>query len=342
MPPSAPTPPAPSTAAGTQRSLLDRIDLHLIRVLHTVLTEQSVSRAALRLGMHQPAVSGALKRLRDLAGDPLLVRHGTQMVVTDAGRRMIEPAATILRTADTLFTEAQQFDPRTSTQRFSIAASDYLDPLFLPHLVADIKRHAPLSHVEIHALTGEADYREQLAQGAVDLVVGNWMQPPDELHMAHLFSDEVVSLVSQRHPAVRRGWTATEWLDAEHIAPTPNYPGARGIIDQMLDERGLQRRITVRCSYFGLIPEMVADSLLVLTTSRQFCERYTARLPLAILPCPVPMPPMLYYMLWHARSQHAGAARWLRDRTRQLIPGLRAHADASPPRSTNPTEETRL
>ena len=93
------TPAAAPAGPAAERDPLERIDLHLIRVLHTVLTEGSVSRAALRLGMHQPAVSAALKRLRELAGDPLLVRHGAQMVATDAGRRMIEPAASILRTA---------------------------------------------------------------------------------------------------------------------------------------------------------------------------------------------------------------------------------------------------
>ncbi len=325
MSPTVPKPDSPSTPpAAVERSLLDRIDLHLIRVLHTVLTEESVSRAALRLGMHQPAVSSALKRLRQIAGDPLLVRHGARMVTTDTGRRMIEPAASILRTAEMLFTEAQQFDPRTSTQRFLIAANDYLDPLFLPQLVVDLKRQAPLSRVEIHALTDEADYRAKLAQGEIDLVIGNWLQPPDELHMAHLFSDEVVSMVSKRHPAARRGWTEAEWLEAEHIAPTPNFPGARGIIDQVLDERGVQRRITVRCTQFGLIPRMVADSLLVLTTGRQYCERFTSLLPVTILPCPVLMPPLLYYMLWHGRSQHASAGGWLRNHTRQVIQNLRA------------------
>ena len=81
------------------QALFDKIDLHLIRVLHTVLTERSVSRAAVRLGMHQPAVSAALKRLRDLAGDPLLVRSGASMMPTDAALRMVEPAALILRNA---------------------------------------------------------------------------------------------------------------------------------------------------------------------------------------------------------------------------------------------------
>jgi DNA-binding transcriptional LysR family regulator len=79
--------------------LFDKIDLHLIRVLHTVLTERSVSKAAIRLGMYQPAVSAALKRLRDLSGDPLLVRSGTGMVPTATGLRMVEPAAAILRSA---------------------------------------------------------------------------------------------------------------------------------------------------------------------------------------------------------------------------------------------------
>ena len=325
------TPAAAPAGPAAERDPLERIDLHLIRVLHTVLTEGSVSRAALRLGMHQPAVSAALKRLRELAGDPLLVRHGAQMVATDAGRRMIEPAASILRTAETLFTEAQRFDPRSSTQRFRIAASDYLDPLFLPQLVQRLAAEAPHARLEIHPLSAEFDYRRKLASGDVDLVVGNWLQPPDELHMAHLFSDEVVSLVSHRHPAVRRGWSEADWLEAEHVAPTPNFPGARGIIDQVLDERGVQRRITVRCAYFGLIPEMVAGSLLVLTTGRQYCERFVGQLPVTILPCPISLPPLLYYMLWHARSQHASAARWLRERTRQVITGLRTDGSGHPP-----------
>src|SRR5215218_6893839 len=110
--------------------LFDKIDLHLIRVLHTVLTERSVSRAALRLGMYQPAVSASLKRLRELAGDPLLVRSGAGMVPTDAGLRMIEPTASILRAAEVLFSDSRGFEPRSATTTFRLAAADYLDPLF--------------------------------------------------------------------------------------------------------------------------------------------------------------------------------------------------------------------
>lgn len=305
------------------QALFDKIDLHLIRVLHTVLTERSVSRAALRLGMYQPAVSASLKRLRELAGDPLLVRSGSGMVPTDAGLRMIEPSASILRAAEMLFSDARGFDPQNATSTFRVAASDYLDPMFLPQLVAQVRTQAPHCHVEIHPLSAALDYHAQLAQGDVDVVIGNWLQPPDDLHMGKLFADEVVCLVAEEHPAARRGWTVENWLEAEHIAPTPTHPGARGVIDEHLEGLGLARNIVARCPHFGLIPAMVASSLLVLTTGRQFCERFSGRLPVKILPCPVAFPELVYYQLWHERSHGSASARWLRERVKAVAAALR-------------------
>ena len=305
------------------QALFDKIDLHLIRVLNTVLTERSVSRAAIRLGMHQPAVSAALRRLRDLAGDPLLVRSGAGMVPTDAGLRMIEPSASILRAAEVMFSDARGFDPATAKTVFSLAASDYLDPLFLPHLVAQIKSQAPYCRIEMRALSPESDYRAHLAQGDIDIVIGNWTEPPDDLHMGRLFGDDVVCLVSRGHPAVRRGWDVKSWLEAEHIAPTPTYLGAKGVIDDHLEQLGLQRNIMARCPHFGLIPAMVASSLLVLTTGRQYCERYSEELPLKILPCPIEFPRMMYYQLWHERSHASNSAKWLRDRVKAVAMALR-------------------
>jgi DNA-binding transcriptional LysR family regulator len=305
------------------QALFDKIDLHLIRVLNTVLTERSVSRAAIRLGMYQPAVSAALKRLRELASDPLLVRSGLGMVPTDAGLRMIDPSARILRAAEVLFSDARGFEPATATTTFSLAASDYLDPLFLPQLVVQIKHQAPLCHVDIHPLSGDSDYGTRLAQGEFDIVVGNWPEPPDHLHMARLFGDEVVCLVAASHPATRRGWDSASWLASEHIAPTRLHPGAKGVIDLHLDTLGFRRNVTVRCPHFGLIPAMVADSLLVLTTGRQYCERFTATLPVKILPCPIVFPRLLYYQLWHERTHASASAKWLRERVKTVAATLK-------------------
>jgi DNA-binding transcriptional LysR family regulator len=304
-------------------SLFDKIDLHLIRVLHTVLTERSVSKAAIRLGMHQPAVSSALKRLRDFAGDPLLVRSGSGMVPTEAALRMLEPSASILRAAEMLFSDAKGFEPTTARNTFRVAASDYLDPFFLPQLVAQIKSQAPLTEIEILSLSGSADYRAQLAQGEVDVVIGNWPTPPDELHLGRLFGDEVVCLVSNKHPAVRRGWDEASWLEADHIAPGATHPGAKGVIDDHLTSLGLSRHIAARCPYFGQIPAMVASTLLVMTTGRQYCERFTDTLPVTILPCPVVFPRLMYYQLWHERTHTSASARWLRDCVKSVAAALK-------------------
>ncbi|SFU83775.1 transcriptional regulator, LysR family [Polaromonas sp. YR568] len=305
------------------QALFDKIDLHLIRVLNTVLTERSVSRAAIKLGMYQPAVSAALKRLRVLAGDPILVRSGSGMVPTDAGLRMIEPSASILRAAGMLFSDARGFDPATAEITFRLAASDYMDPLFLPQLVAQIKSQAPRCHIEIQPLSSESDYRSHLAKGDADLVIGNWSAPSDELHMARLFGDDVVCLVAKDHPAVRRGWDAAGWLASEHIAPAAMHPGAKGVIDEHLDSLGMVRNITVRCPHFGLMPSMVASSLLVMTTGRQYCERFASILPVKILPSPIEFPRMMYYQLWHERTHASNASKWLRERVKSVAAMLR-------------------
>ena len=303
-----------------QPHLFDKIDLQLIRTLHTLLIERSVSKTAMRLGQQQPAVSVALKRLRELTGDPILVRAGTGMVPTDVGLQMLGPVTQILQAAEGLFSPTRDFEPALACETFRIAASDTLDPLVLPSVMARVKSLAPGCRVEVHALSGHVQYAADLGQGLIDVVIGNWAQPSQELHRAQLFEDEIMCLVSQKHPAVRRGWTQEDWLACEHIAPTPAYPGWRGVIDEHLDRLSLVRNITARCAHFGLMPRMVASSLLVLTTGRQYCQRFLqgaeSHRGLALLPCPVDFPKMVYYQLWHERSHASAAAKWLREQVK--------------------------
>lgn len=310
----------------TSRPVFDTIELHLVRVFHTVISERSVSRAAMRLSSTQPAVSAQLKRLRTLVGDPLLVRSGAGMVPTEVALQLMGPAADLLRSAEQLFggkAGARAFTPGAAEVEFRIAASDYLDPLFLPLLVARLRQEAPRARLTIHALSAEFDYHARLARGEVDLVIGNWLEPPAELHIGRLFSDEIVCLVSADHVAVRqpREWTLPRYLDADHVAPTAMHTGGRGVIDEHLDRLGLRRRIVVRSPHFALVPTMLAHSpQLVLTTGRLFCERHLERLPLRIVPCPaaIGFPVMTYYQLWHDVTHSAASLRWLRETVRDV------------------------
>ncbi|MEO8248197.1 MAG: LysR family transcriptional regulator [Burkholderiales bacterium] len=313
----------------TQRTQFDKIELSLIRVLHTLITESSVSRAALRLASTQPMVSAQLKRLRELTGDPLLVRCGNQMAPTAVALQLLEPAARMLQDAQNLFGERsahQTFEPATSNAMFRIAASDFLDPFFLPTLVAQLKKEAPDVHLELVNLSGDFDYRRALASGDADLVVGNWLHPPEELHLGKLVSDEVVCLVSKDHPAVRLAqegrFTVEKYLECSHVAPMPFHLGARGVVDDQLERLGLRRDISVRSAHFSLIPLMVARSTLVLTTGGLFCSRYLDNLAVVALPCPIEFPPMAYYQLWHDLTHATASMRWLRDQVRQVAQQL--------------------
>lgn len=309
------------------RILFDKIDIHLIRVLHTVLTERSVSRTALKMGMHQPAVSAALRQLRTIVGDPLLVRSGSSMVTTDVGAHLIEPSAHVLAAAEALFGGTREFNPRTEKVTFRIGASDFLDPMFLPQLVTQIKLQAPLCRIEIRSLSEHIRYADQLASGELDIVIGNWTQPSEELHRVPLFEDKVVSLVSSTNPVVRRGWDQVAWLQAEHLAPTSTHLGGKGVIDEYLHSQGLERNIVARSQNFGLMPGMVASTLLVLTTGQHYCDRYIkgfgGQLPLTIVESPIDFPPMAYYQLWHDRSHLSTASVWLRKLVKSVADSLR-------------------
>ncbi|MGC4062258.1 MAG: LysR family transcriptional regulator [Aquabacterium sp.] len=332
-----------------KHTLFEKIDLSLIRVLHTVITECSVSRAAIRLQSSQPAVSSQLRRLRELTGDPLLVRCGQAMAPTDVALSLLAPAAAILQHAQGMFGQTstmREFDPGTSSLTFRIAATDYLDPYFLPELTLRVRRLAPGIRVEVVQLTADFEYRRSLARGEVDLVVGNWLEPSDELHLGRLVTDEVVCMVSEDHPAARlpkegkRAWTVDQYLAAEHVAPPALHPGGVGIIDEHLAMQGLRRNIVVRNPHFAQLPYMVAGSLLVLTTGRRFCERYAQQLRVKIVRCPVAFPAMNYYQLWHDLTHHSAASRWLREQVREVVRGLQlvrppARAEALPVRNAS-------
>lgn len=314
---------------------LDNIHLSLIKVLHVLVTERSVSRAALKLHSSQPQVSAQLARLRRLTGDELLVRAGNAMVPTPRALQLAEPAARILQDALRMFSPAQRggsFEPATAEETLRIAVSDYLDPLFIPELAAQVKREAPGLKLDFVGLSDSFDYRQALAAGEVDLVVGNWLYPPAELHIAPLLAEDVVCLMSDRHPARRAAqegrWTREQYLASDHVAPMPFHLGARGFIDDHLQTLGLQRAISVRAAHFSLIPLMVARSLLVLTSGRQFCQRYLATLPLVVVPCPIGIPTLTYYQLWHELSHKAPSMRWLREQVRDVVERLQHGSDA--------------
>jgi len=310
-------------------SLPRNLDLHLIRILYLLLVEKNVSRVALKLNQPQPSISASLRKLRELTGDPILVRGARGMVPTQHGEGLLKPAKRILDEAESLFVRKAPFQPEDATRTFHIAAPDYLDARFLPNVVALLRRGSPGSKVVIHALGPGQDYLRMLSDGDMDLVIANWDEPPAHLHISKLFEDPIICTMRADSPYARRtapdAMTLEDYLDLPHVAPTQMLPGYHGVIDAHLERLGLQRRVAVESPYFGVIPYMLTQSDLVLTTGRQFIRAYEKTLPLKSFTVPVKFPPMRFYQLWHQRVHQSTEHKWLRDQVssaaRALVQG---------------------
>ena len=288
------------------------LDIWLVRVLRTLLVERSVTLTAQRLNQTQPAISTALRRLRETLNDPILVRGKSGMVPTEYGASLLPSAQRVLREVDFVATPHGDFDPGRSRRTFRVAAPDYLNDFFMPTVIAQFREAAPHARLEIDSLNPTLDHAAALEAGELDLVIGNWPKPDARFEKSNLFSDTVVCLMRADHPLAQGPMTRETYLAAPHLAPTP-YSGARGgAVDTGFARARAERRIVTTLPYFGLVPQVLLQSDLIFTTTRRFAMHYANMLPLAVVDVPIPFPRIRCYQLWHAQPDRPSDIGWLR------------------------------
>lgn len=296
----------------TARSPDRTLDPYLLRVFCLLVAERNVSRVAVRLNQSQPAISAALKTLREMFGDRLLVREKDGMVPTERALQLVEHARRALDEIDKLTGEAEAFSPIDSRQTFRVGAPEYLAPLFMASVSERFRREAPNASLIVESMGPSFDFEKALAEGALDIVIGNWPEPPERMRMSVLLEDEIVCMVSARHPAARRGLSERQYLAAVHVVPLPHSMSQRGLIDMHLAGMRVARDARIVVQSFYLAPFLLPGSDLVFTTTRHFARFYANLLPLTILASPIAFPPMRFYQLWHDRTQDSESHRWLR------------------------------
>lgn len=303
----------------------ESLDVHLLRVLQVLLSECNVSRAARRLRMSQPAVSTALKRLRDITGDKLLVRSRDGMTPTERGAALLEPVTLALAQLERIGNgsiEQPCFSPQGMTRCFNVATPDYLDAVLLGDVIAAVHRDATHSQVMFHSMSAASDYPRALENGDLDVVIGNWPYPPEHLRTRPLFDDRMVVMMRKDHPLAHEAQLDAErWLAAEHLAPTPYAVGQRGVVDVFLARERLRRKVVAYVPYFHMAPYLLLHSDLIFTAPARFAEHYGRFLPLAIRAAPDELPGMSYFLLWHDRTHDSLECRWFRERLVDIVRG---------------------
>lgn len=291
---------------------LARADLNLLVVFDEVARTRSVSQAAQRLALSQPAVSHALRRLRDLVGDPLFVRGRDGFVLTPRAAAMVAPVRDIVASVGRVLATSG-FDPATAQHRFRVSASDYSMTTIAPAFISALRRAAPGVTLELeHA---GPDTLMHLERGDLDLAFVGAAVPAGPFKARELFRERYVGLVCGRHPlAVRAGQgalTLDDYLAFPHIVASFRDPRPSPV-DAALSTIGRTRTIGFVSPNFAANVECIRDTDLIVSLPSRFAS-YVRMDDLVSFALPFEVPDYPYSVIWHQRSDDDAATAWLRD-----------------------------
>lgn len=285
-----------------------QLDLNLLRALDALLDERNVTRAAERLGVTQPAMSGMLQRLRESIDDPLFVRTQRGIVPTQRAQEIAAPLKQILAGVGSLLQPAV-FVPATASFTLTIAATDYAQSaIAVPFLMA-LRHLAPNIRVALLPIQ-DLQIQSALERGTVDLALITPETTPPELHARRLFDERYVCVMRSGHPAASRPLDLDTFCRLDHALVSYSGGAFSGITDEVLAGLGRRRRVSLSVKNFLVLPEIIrASDLLAVVPSRLVKD-----LPgLTSVAPPVEVPGFTKVLAWHARSHRDAGHRWLRE-----------------------------
>ncbi|WP_397325006.1 LysR family transcriptional regulator [Pantoea agglomerans] len=283
------------------------LDLNLLKALDALLDEGSVTRAAQRLSLTQPAVSGMLIRLRDYFGDPLFVRTSHGMVPTLRANELSMPVKQIL-TDISILLKPTQFDPMTAELTYTLVATDYALKAVVVPLMAALKQRAPNIKIAVRSVDNERMY-QQLSQGEVDLALITPQTTPDELHGRALYEEDYVCVARSDHPlAATSEMTLEQFCKQEHILVSTEGHFT-GVTDEALAKLSLTRRVGMSVNSFLVIPDILRlTDMIAVVPHRMILTNND----LVILPLPLKVPGFTKSMAWHERTHRDPGHQWVR------------------------------
>ena len=298
-------------------------DLNLLVTLDVLLSEGSVASAARRLRLSPSAMSRALARLREVTGDPLLVRAGRGLVPTPRAMELRTQVGALVDGANAVLRPTEKLDLGKLDRRFTLRSSEGFVETFGPGLLTMVAGQAP--GVTLQFLTKPDKESAPLRDGEVDLETGVIdAETAPELRALPLFEDRWVGVVRQGHALTEGPMTASRFASAGHVQVLRRGLHSRKI-DDAVQVAGLERRITTVVNGFSTALALVRETDLVATVP----ERHTAglRKGLHSFPLPVEVAPFTISVLWHPRMDGDLAHRWLRGCVRSVCGTRRSVGD---------------
>lgn len=299
-----------------------RFDLNLLATFDALWRERSVTRAAQRLNVTQPAVSNALARLREAFGDELFVRTPKGVEPTARCADIAEDVHAALMRIERAVAGPDQFEPAHATREFRIGSTDYFDQTILPDLMAILSSQAPGLSVRCRAIDRQTGV-DLLDQGELDIAIHGLGDPPKRIAMQTLLHEHFVLLARDPHPMVD-GPVALSTLARLPQANFSQRGEWRSSFDDVFEAQGLSRRVVLTSSHSVTLGAVVGQTDIVAATPSRLARRLLDSGGLQAQPMPVELEGFSLALYWSRRSDADAGARWLRER-------IIAIADASPP-----------
>ena len=288
------------------------LDLRLLETFEAIYTEKSLTNAALKLSMSQPAVSQALTRMRGHFGDPLFVRTGSGMDATPRGKEVFISAGIILREARISLVAQPDFDPATSEREFVIATTDLGAAALLPPLIAAIRQRAP--HARILSVNADAhDLLEDLAAGDVSLAIGNFPYLQCGIYRQGLYQEGYVLLARPEHAVSMGEITLEKFRQMPQVLVTADRSGHFHCeIERRLRAMIPPESFVGRISSYLVAPIVSTHNKLLLVVPQRVARLFSTLTSLVELPIPFDLPTYAVTQYWHSRFHRDPGTVWLR------------------------------
>ena len=310
---------------------LSQADLNLFVVLEAIYREGNITRAGQQLNLTQPAISHALKRLRDLLQDPLFVRQGAHMVPTPFTRNMIEQVRQALQILEANLSQSRNFVPEHTRRNFHLSLWEYAEALILPSLLQRLAHVAPGMSISTSRVK-RRDLETELASGSVDLAIDIPMTMSDRIRHKWLLNEPFVVIARQGHPAIKDKLDLGTYLAQRHIQVSSRRHGP-SLIDVELSRRGLRRQVFLRSQHNHAACMVVSQTDMLLTLPEPHAQllntgRMNTDRMIQVYPFPLPEPRLEAHLYWHESVENDAANRWLRQEIENVLAAERRVPDA--------------
>jgi len=293
------------------------IDLNLLVIFNQLLMDRRVSTSADKLGLSQPAVSNALKRLRALLKDELFVRTSRGMEPTPYALHLIEPIGYALSTLQNALNQRDSFDPASSERTFTLGLTDIGEIYFMPTLMTMLSREAP--RIKISTLRHNTGHlSDDMAAGNVDIAIGLLPSLTTGFFQRRLFKQRYVCMFRQGHPKARNPISLAQYKSLPHVGVTSDNTG-HSEVDAWLTRKGIARDIHLHVPHFVAVGHILQSSDLIATVPERFAQKCAGPFQLETSPLPFKLPEIAINLFWHAKYNREPANVWLRQRIIELF-----------------------